>query len=168
VAVSGKHLTLLRHAKSSWADPEIPDHDRPLNARGRRAAALVGGYLRRAGCQPDLVLCSSATRTRETLELLDLAPNTDVLIEDQLYGASATTLLARLGTVPDVVRSVLLIGHNPGIEDLARTLAADGAVLGSAYPTAALASFDLPVPTWAEVGPGVGELRDFILPRDLD
>src|SRR5215216_6730711 len=120
-----KRLALVRHAKSSWADPDLADHDRPLNARGRRAATLVGQYLHAAGVHPDLVLCSSATRARQTLELLPLARMTDVLIEDQLYGAGPHELLARLRRIPAAVGSALLIGHNPGLEELARELVGD-------------------------------------------
>src|SRR6516164_5162951 len=103
-----KQLELLRHAKSSWDDPDIADHDRPLNARGRAAAALVGRHMREQTPSPDLVLCSSATRTRQTLQLLDLAAGTQVLVEDELYGAGAAGLLARLKAVPAPIGTVLL------------------------------------------------------------
>ena len=113
-----KRLALVRHAKSSWADPALADHDRPLNARGRRAAALVGEHLRAEGMEPDLVLCSSATRARQTLELFELAPATDIVIEDQLYGAAARELLVRMRRIPARVGSAMVIGHNPGLEEL--------------------------------------------------
>src|SRR5262245_54961274 len=86
-AMRRRQLVVVRHAKSVWAEPDLADRDRPLNARGRRAAARVGEYLREAGVHPDLVLCSPARRAQQTLELFQLAKTTDVLIEDQLYGA---------------------------------------------------------------------------------
>src|SRR5262245_53225155 len=121
-AMTSKLLVLLRHAKSSWADPDLPDHDRPLNGRGRDAAALVGRHLRQEGPHPDLVLCSSAVRTRQTLEGLELPGRVEVVIEDRLYGASAESLLSRIRQVPPGDGTVLVIAHNPGVEDLARTL----------------------------------------------
>jgi phosphohistidine phosphatase len=162
-----KHLALVRHAKSSWADPGITDHDRPLNARGRRAATLVGRHRRQEGMEPDLALCSSATRARQTLELLQLGSKTEVLIEDELYGAEASALLARLQRVPAAVGSVLLIGHNPGIEDLARTLVGDRQSLAERFPTAAVADLRLPIQTWEELDAGTGRLEAFVVPRSL-
>jgi len=162
-----KRLVLVRHAKSSWADPDIIDHDRPLNARGRRAAPLVGRHLRQAGLRPDLVLCSSATRARQTLELLRIRPGGEVLVEDQLYGAGASELLTRLGKVPAAIGTVLLIGHSPGIEELARLLIVDGDALIETFPTCAVADLLLPIRTWKELDSGVGRLHAFVIPRDL-
>jgi phosphohistidine phosphatase len=162
-----RHLELLRHAKSSWADPEVVDHDRPLNARGRSAAALVGRRLHDEGPRPELVLCSSATRARQTLELLHLGPAADVMIEDQLYGASAATLLDRLRTVPAQVGTVLLIGHNPGIEDLTRALDRKGLAAVEKFPTAALAVLGFGIRSWGQLDPGTGHLGSFFTPRDL-
>ena len=116
-----KRLLLLRHAKSSWDDPALADHDRPLAPRGRRAAKLIGEHLRENQIGVSLVLCSSARRARETLDLVQ-TPG-EVLIERELYGASADELLARLRRVPDQRGTVMLIGHNPAIEDLAVGLA---------------------------------------------
>src|SRR6202011_1415756 len=106
-------------------------------------------------------LCSSATRARQTLELLQLGSKTEVLIEDELYGAEASALLARLQRVPAAVGSVLLIGHNPGIEDLARTLVGDRHSLGERFPTAAVADLRLPIQTWEELDAGTGRLEAF-------
>jgi phosphohistidine phosphatase len=165
----GKRLVLVRHAKSSWADAELADHDRPLNARGRAAAAVVGDHLRRADVRPDLVLCSSATRARQTLDRLQLAPETPVLIEDQLYGATAGELLARIHAVPDTVESLALIAHNPGIEDLARMLASTGSALAAAekFPTGAVAEFRIPIERWRDLAPGLARLQTWVVPRDL-
>ena len=112
-----KRLLLLRHAKSSWDDPALADYDRPLAARGRKAAKLIGAYLRREQIRISLVLRSSARRARETLDLV--AASGDIQIEPELYGASADQLLERLRRVPDEVDAVMLIGHNPAIQDLA-------------------------------------------------
>ena len=162
-----KRLALVRHAKSSWADPGIIDHDRPLSSRGRRAALLVGGHLRQVGLRPDLVLCSSATRAQETLELLQLPTGSEVLIDGELYAAPAGVLLARLRQVPAEVTCVLLIGHNPGIEELAGMLVAVGTPLPEKFPTAAVADLSLPIRTWRELDAGSGELSAFITPRSL-
>ena len=163
-----KRLVLVRHAKSSWADPDLDDHDRPLNGRGRRAAVRVGRHLRGAGLVPDLVLCSSAVRTRATLDRFAFPSGTTVSIEDPLYGAGADALLQRLRVVPDDVRSVLLLGHNPGVEDLAALLVDDRHVLPEKYPTAAVADLRLSIGRWDALAPGVGRLDGFVTPRGLE
>jgi phosphohistidine phosphatase len=162
-----KRLALLRHAKSSWDDPDLDDHERPLNNRGRRAAEQMGAYLREVELSPQLVLCSSSLRTRQTLELLSLSRASDVHIEDVLYAASVSTLLGRLRRVDDPVDSVLLIGHNPGIHDLARSLVGAGGGIGEKYPTAALADLDVTVSSWGQLGPATSVLRTFVAPKDL-
>jgi phosphohistidine phosphatase len=159
-----KHLVLLRHAKSSWDDPNLADHDRPLNRRGQRAATSVGHYFRTQGILPDLVLCSSALRTRQTVQLLQLAPHVEVLIEDGLYGTGPGELLARLRGVGDAVTSLLVVGHNPTIQELAITLTDDQERLQS-FPTAALADLRIPVATWAGIGPTVATLDRFVTPE---
>jgi phosphohistidine phosphatase len=161
-------LYLLRHAKSSWSDPGLADHDRPLAPRGRRAAKAIGRYLREQDVEPALVLCSTAARTRETLQRIDV-DRREERIERGLYSADAEALLARLREVPDEVRSVMLIGHNPGVQDLALLLARPGPelrALEAKFPTAALASFA--VAGWSTLGPGTAELIDFVRPRDLE
>src|ERR1700694_3517154 len=104
-----KRLVLLRHAKSSWKVADLADHDRPLNSRCRKAATGVGEYLRHEGIVPALVLCSSAVRTRQTLELLQLGAESEVSVDDAIYGASAGELLARIQRVRATVTSVLAI-----------------------------------------------------------
>ena len=167
-----KRLVLVRHAKSSWADPDLADHDRPLKGRGRRAAGVVGRYLRDAALLPDLVLCSSATRARETLALLELPAATDVRIEDELYGATADDLLARLRTVPPTVGSVLVIGHNPAVEELMWMLVDRGDRLPDRlpdrFPTAAVAEVRFPAASWQELALHAGRLGSFVSPRDLE
>jgi phosphohistidine phosphatase len=163
-----KRLVLVRHAKSSWADSDLADHERPLKGRGRRAAGLVGRYLRDAALLPDLVLCSSATRARDTLTLLELPAATDVHIEDELYDASADDLLARLRLVPPAVGSVLLIGHNPAVEILTWMLVDPADRLPDRFPTAAVAEIRLPAASWREVELHGGRLGSFVVPRDLE
>ena len=166
-----KRLYLLRHAKSSWDDPTLADDDRPLAPRGRRAAKVMAKHLRRKGIAPELVLCSPSRRTRQTLTRIapGLGKNADVQIEPELYAASAAVLLEVLHEVPDEVESVMLIGHNPGIQDLALSLAGAGSestrVRGK-FPTAALATLELDA-TWRELGPGSAELVSFVKPKEL-
>ncbi len=160
-----KHLLLLRHAKSSWDDPSLADHDRPLAPRGRKAAKRIGEYLRSEETEVSLVLCSSARRTRETLERVQ--PPGEVMIEPGLYGASASQLLERLRRVPDDFESVMLIGHNPALEDLTLTLARRGTELaGHKFPTGALATLTFSGP-WHALAPEEATLTGFVKPREL-
>lgn len=166
-------LLLLRHAKSSWDDPELADHDRPLAPRGRRAAKALRRYARDEGLDPQLVLCSSAARAAETWKAIrdGIAGDPDVEVSDSLYEAGAGDLLARLRGVPEAVECVLLVGHNPSMEQLAGELSGPGdpkalAAMTSKYPTGGLAqlSFDGP---WAGLSPGGAHLDSFVVPRDL-
>jgi phosphohistidine phosphatase len=165
-----KRLFLLRHAKSSWDDPGLDDHERPLAPRGRRASKLIAEHLRRERIAPSLVLCSSARRTRETLKRVASAlDEADVSIEDGLYQASRESLLRRLREVPDDVKTVMLIGHQPAIQALALDLAGDGAELArvrAKFPTAALATL-LFAGDWSDLGPGVAELVAYVTPKEL-
>ena len=164
-----RRLLLIRHAKSSWDDAGLPDHERPLSARGRRSAALLGAYLRAEGLLPDVVLCSSSRRTRETLERLAI-DEAEPRVEDELYGADHRELLERLRRLQDA-GAVALIGHNPGIHDFAVDLAGpdlgDGAVrLREKFPTGALARYEVDG-AWADLEPGRARLVAFVVPRDL-
>jgi phosphohistidine phosphatase len=158
-----KRLFLLRHAKSSWDDPGLADHDRPLAPRGRRATKLMASHLRQEGIRPALVLCSTAARARETVEGVGLSD--DAVFERQLYGASADELLARLRRVPHEVESTMLVGHNPGMHDLALLLGAAGDVERK-LPTGALVTLELDG-AWSELGPGAVELVAFVRPKQL-
>ena len=171
-----RQLFLLRYAKSSWEHPSTPDHERPLNERGRKAAAAMRQMMRSKGLVPDLVLVSNARRTLETLNAFrpwDKPPIIDAT--GALYLASATLMLELLREVNGSVRSVLLIGHNPGLQELAVLLAgahekaAEGKrarLMAAAYPTGALAEFELSAP-WSEIGEGSGRLTRFVTPREL-
>ena len=163
-------LSLLRHAKSSWADPTLPDRERPLAPRGRRDAKRIAKHLRRLGFEPELVLCSSAARTRETLELVrpSLAGSA-VSLEEGLYAASRDELLTRLRLVPDDVSSVMLIGHNPGLQELALTLGSAGDELErlrSKFPTGALAMLTVAT-TWRRLAPAEAALAAYVVPKQL-
>jgi phosphohistidine phosphatase len=167
-----KTLLLLRHAKSSWDDPRLADHDRPLAPRGRRASELIAAHLRAHRITPGLVLCSSSARTRETLARIwpGLAGEVEVEIEEGLYGASADDLLTRLHQLSSNVESLMVIGHAPAIPELARRLAgcgADLARLEGKFPTAALAMFSFEG-SWQGLLPGTAELVDFVKPRELE
>jgi len=163
-----RSLYLLRHAKSSWDDPALADHDRPLAPRGRRDGKLIAEHLHSEGIEPELVLCSSAVRTQETLELIRSAlAGATVAVEDELYGASSDELLGRIRAVPDEVASVMVIGHNPGLHQLALVLAASGGErdrLREKFPTAALATLAF---RGSAVEPGSATLAAYVVPKQL-
>jgi phosphohistidine phosphatase len=171
-----RQLLLLRHAKSSWDDPRLPDHARPINARGRRNAAAMAEAMRELGLVPDVVLVSSARRTLQTLEALSPIEGSP-LIEpmDALYLAPWQALLDVLRGVRETARSVLLVGHNPGLHELAMALAGPAAMasggpmaerLAASYPTATLTEFSIALP-WRALEPGGGRLMRVLSPADL-
>ncbi len=171
-----QQLLLLRHAKSSWDDKAQSDHARPLNVRGRHAAAQMRTVLRELGLVPDVVLVSSARRTRQTLEALAPWDETPIIEPmDGLYLADASRLCSIVRGVSETVRSLMLVGHNPGLHDFALMLAGlQNAVahtqmaqrLTEGYPAGALAEFTIGC-RWGELGEGGGRLVRFIAPRDL-
>jgi phosphohistidine phosphatase len=168
-------LSLLRHAKSSWADRELEDHERPLAKRGTKAAGAMGAFIAREGLRPDLILCSGSVRTRATLALVlpQLgAPAPQIVFDDVLYMAEPTALLARLHQVENDTRRVMLIGHNPGLHALALELAGQGnrkdvKVLTAKFPTCGLAVLTFKVRKWSNIGSGTGKLELFMTPRRL-
>lgn len=169
-----KTLFLLRHAKSSWKDPSLEDFDRPLKGRGRKACKLVRAYLESHGFKPDIILCSAARRARETLSGISgkQPPPAPALFEESLYHASPITMLQRLRGLDDGIASAMIIGHNPGLEDLAYALTGSGDVaaletMERKFPTAALAVLSSPIGAWRELGPGGSSLDTFIQPKDL-
>lgn len=165
-------LHLLRHAKSSWNE-EVDDHERRLSRRGRDEAARVGARLPEAIGPLDLVLCSTARRARETMDLVlpGFSPAPRMAIEDGLYLASMNRLLIRLSRLDERDGSVLLIGHNPGLHELALALAASDspryeALADSKFPTAVRASFTL-ADGWAEIGRSRHLLTDYVTAKSL-
>ncbi|MGJ3647594.1 SixA phosphatase family protein [Sphingomonas sp. GlSt437] len=171
-----KTLTLLRHAKSGWNDPVARDFDRPLNDRGRRAAQTMGRYLRSIDLGFDHVVASPAKRVVETLE--EVGRGYGQAIEPawdrRIYLASGSTLLDVVADLPAGASHALLVGHNPGLEDLALMLVPDQAgndlrdALETKYPTATLATMTLDIDAWADAAPGCATLDRFVRPRDLD
>ena len=174
-----KTLTLLRHAKSGYDDPLLRDFDRPLNARGRQAAMTIGKWLRTAqdkGDMPDFdhVAASPAVRCRQTIDGVEtgmksrLAP----IYETRIYLSSSATLTELIAGFADHHRHAMLVGHNPGLEDLLLELVPPGNTLRDQaelkYPTATLARLDLDIDTWTKIDGGRATLTHFIRPRDLD
>ncbi len=150
----------------------MQDVDRPLAPRGARAAARMRDHIDAEGMRPELVLCSSALRTRETLAriLPGLGPELTVRIESSIYSFEADELLDRLRAIPADIGSVMLVGHNPAMQELASLLAADGDRLDElrkGFPTAALAELDLSISSWADLASGSGRLVRFVVPREL-
>jgi phosphohistidine phosphatase len=170
-----KTLILMRHAKSAWDKADLPDIERPLSPRGRKAAPLMGARLKKAGYRPDVVLCSTAVRARETLELLvpDLPKKAKVQHLKELYMAVPREMLNIIAKVPDSAETVMVIGHNPGLGSLAGWLAGEGdsellSKVRRKFPTAAAAVITFDVPRWAEVAGEGGTLTAFLRPRDGD
>jgi len=159
-------LILIRHAKSDWADPSRDDHERPLNYRGRRDAPEIGRWLASRGDLPGLALCSTAERTVETLALIlaELPVQPRVLHLGRLYHASAEEMLAVLKTADAPV--LLMIGHNPGIADLAAMLPGQPPQSDDfrRYPTGATLVLDMQGDSWADIQPGQASVRDFFIP----
>jgi phosphohistidine phosphatase len=170
-----KRLAILRHAKSSWDEPGLDDFDRPLNDRGWKAARRIGRELKQRGLRFDLVLSSTAARTRETIdgvqEKYDFkAP---IMFEPRLYGAGEAVLLEIVRGLDEKVKAPLIVGHNPGLQLLIAKLTRDDSKglrqrIAGKFPTAALAILELPAKRWVEVEPGNGEVVELILPRELD
>lgn len=164
----------MRHAKSAWDLGVEHDHLRPLNERGRRAVPVIGRYLAEVGFVPELVLCSTATRARETLDRLlrDFAPTPKVRYEQTLYLATRAEALDRLHGLGKRWRRVLVIGHNPGLQDLAAHLVgeADRAVAGRVvdkFPTAALVLMDCAFESWGDLAPTTVRAARFVTPKQL-
>jgi phosphohistidine phosphatase len=169
-----KALILLRHAKSNWDDPFLADIDRPLAKRGRKAGKRVSTWLKKHSIRPDLVLCSPAVRTRETLALIAdaIGAEAEIVYDKALYLAEPNDLLARIRKSDGGAASVMVIGHNPGMQELALALLRPGAKksrakLSEKFPTAAVACFDIPIAKWTELQPGEATLTAFVRPADL-
>ena len=168
-------LLLFRHAKSSWDDASLPDIARPLNARGRRAAPLIGQYLEEQRLFPDRILCSSSQRTRETLAavLPFLRKPCEITVTETLYRDSEDSYLPLIKALGGEARTLMTIGHNPATQETAMDVvgsgaAADKIAMTQKFPTAALAVFDFEHGPWSEVEPASGRLAAFVRPRDLD
>ncbi len=167
-------LLLLRHAKSDWDEPDLDDIDRPLNARGQAAALTMARYLVDNGLLPNLILCSTSQRTRETLARLlpSLTGETSIQVMPELYDQSEDDYLGLIRKHGGIAPNLMLIGHNPATELTADSLSGTGdadmiADFNEKYPTAALAVIDFDITEWAELDPKTGHLERFVKPRDL-
>ena len=173
-----KRLLLLRHAKTEPGGAGIDDHERALMARGREDAPKLGRYIRQCGYDPDLILSSTSRRTVETVELVTdtLSGVARVDYMDALYLAEPEVILQVIRLAPDKMKGVMVVGHNPGLEQIATLLAREPVkrkerdrfdMLEEKFPTAALAVLDFEVERWRDIEPGEGALKDFVRPRDV-
>lgn len=165
-----KTLFLLRHAKSEWASAEISDHQRALNQRGENEAFLVGEYLKENGIMPDLWLCSTAKRANQTVSAIakELSKEkSEICFDDELYSFSFLPYLEVLKSCDSVHNSILLVAHNPSLEELSTFLTGDE-WRTIQIPTAGLLKFDLAIQKWDELSKGCGELKWIITPETLN
>ena len=171
-----KRLYLLRHAKAVPADPRLDDHARELTVRGMHDAGAMGRHLRKSGFEPKLLLVSTSARTRQTAELVLREIEAEVEYRDALYLAEPGKILAAVQAAPSSIAELMMVGHNPGIEELATRLAREPVrrkererrdVLEEKFPTAAMAVLDFDIEKWRAISPGEGKLADFVRPKDL-
>ncbi len=167
-------LTMLRHAKSSWGDPLLRDKDRPLNARGKSQTKQMGEHLSQQNIDPDLIICSSAKRARQTLKQVSKNWQTDarIVLEDRLYLASTSSILSLFEEYGNSANHIMIIGHNPGFHTLASSLAASGdahdiATLSQRYPTGTLCVIKSNAVQWQNIDSEAGELVIFTTPKSL-
>lgn len=161
-----KTLLLLRHAKSDWGDFSLRDFDRPLAARGERDAPRIGKALRKRGSLPDLMISSPAARAKATIKAVAKAAklNLEIQYDESVYGASSPELIKLIRDLPDGNSCVLLVGHNPGFEDLVGRLSGNQ----ERMPTAALACIEFQIDHWQDVNDAGGKLRWLLTPKQLD
>jgi phosphohistidine phosphatase len=170
-----RRLLLLRHAKSSWSEPGASDHERPLNRRGQEAAPRIGAYLAKHRLIPDRILCSTARRARETWELVaaEAPAAPPATFTEKLYDASQRALVDVFrGADPDAA-SLLVVGHNPGLQEVATALIASGDLedrerLREKLPTGGLVVIDFAIADWSKLHPRSGRLERFVVPRMLE
>ena len=160
-----RNIYLLRHAKSSWDDPAATDFERVLNERGLRAALMMGEYAQRIGIRPELVVCSTAARTRETAAIFlpAVGISVDPIFTDKIYEATTGQLLELIAEIDNKFSSLLLIGHNPGIEGLTGVLTGENEIV----PTATLITISVDVDKWCNISPGCGRLVSIMRPKEL-
>ncbi|MDD7910419.1 MULTISPECIES: SixA phosphatase family protein [Pseudovibrio] len=168
-------LLLLRHAKSDWSNISLADHDRPLNDRGWQAGEMIGRHIAKNALFPQLVLCSTALRTRQTLSCLLQHMNCEMRIQimRDLYETSEADYVDLLTAMGGSATTVMIIGHNNAIQDTALELIGSGDIdlrqqLEAKYPTGALAVIDFDAPRWSSIMPRTGELQAFFRPRYLE
>ncbi|HUA46134.1 MAG TPA: histidine phosphatase family protein [Solirubrobacteraceae bacterium] len=168
---SAKRLFVMRHAKSSWDNPGLDDHERPLAPRGQRAVEVMSSYLQSSGIKPQLVLCSSSRRTRETLD--GIAVGGKHLVEPALYSATCEEVLVRLQQLPEDITSAMLIGHNPTVQILVLRLSnhdlsgrddPQREAMKRKFPTGALATLSFEC-AWSDLAAGRARLEEFVTPK---
>jgi phosphohistidine phosphatase len=162
-----KTLLILRHAKSSWKETGLPDHDRPLNKRGRREAPQVGELIKQENILPDIILCSTAHRAKDTLQAVVEKSGYagEIQYIPDLYQANVADIFSILGELDDEISRAMLVGHNPELEELAQTITG----VDLRLPTAALALVSLQIESWKEVPAGVcGDLLRFWVPKEQE
>jgi phosphohistidine phosphatase len=165
-------LYLLRHAKSDWANSSLKDFDRPLNERGRKAAKAVGKELRKRRIKPDLVLASPAVRVKQTLERVEDAygASFEITEDRRIYMAEPEALITLIRNAPDDAKKLMVVGHNPGLQQLVLGLAKPGELRDEAadkFPTGAFAELHFEAEGWRDLAPGTGALESLLRPRDL-
>jgi phosphohistidine phosphatase len=167
-------LMLLRHAKSDWSRSGLPDRDRPLNARGREAAPMMAAHISTHGLVPERAIVSSAVRTRETWKLMTptFPRKPETIFERRIYEASPHMILSVIKETPDSIKSLMIVGHNPGLQALALSLVGSGDSdlredLAAKFPTGALAVIDFVTGSWSALRAGTGKLTRFVRPRSL-
>lgn len=160
-----KKLYLLRHAKSSWDNASLSDFDRPLNDRGERTAPFMGKFMQKTGLEPALILSSPARRAKQTAKLVKKAGgfSCELRFNDKIYEASSRTLLQVVSEVDSADGSLMLVGHNPGMEGFIRLLTGELEPM----PTAALAVIELNINTWDKINDGCGKLKNVLRPKEL-
>ena len=171
-----KRLYLLRHAKAVPADPALDDHARELTVRGMHDASAIARYIRKNGFAPELVMASTSARTRQTAELVLREIEARAEYREVLYLAEPGKILGLIQAAPQTISGLMVVGHNPGLEDLATRLAREPVrrkerarrdVLEEKFPTAALAILDFDIGKWRDISPGEGKLADFVRPKDV-
>ncbi|HKS28395.1 MAG TPA: histidine phosphatase family protein [Pyrinomonadaceae bacterium] len=160
-----KTLLLLRHAKSSWKNPELRDFDRPLNKRGLKAAPLMGEFMKERRLRPDLVISSPAVRARQTAALAVESGElqTELRYDERIYEADVPALLKVVSQIDEAAETAMIVGHNPGLQELLRFLTDED----YEFPTAALALVSLKMDKWSAVAEGSGRLKWLVTPRSL-
>lgn len=160
-----KTLFLLRHAKSSWKDASLSDFERPLNERGQHAAPLIGEFMRQQKMRPDLILCSPAERASQTAALVCQAAalKAELRYDERIYAATVPRLCTIVAEIDESVEKVLLVGHNPGLEELLESLTGEVRHM----PTATLSHIALNIERWIETREQCGELIKMVKPKEL-
>jgi phosphohistidine phosphatase len=161
-----KNLLVLRHAKSDWNNPNMSDFERPLNGRGLRSALQMGAFLQEKKLEPDLIVSSPAVRAKDTAELIKDAAQflTELKFEPRIYEATVNDLIDVLKQIPKSCQVLLIVGHNPGFENLIESLTGETREM----PTAALAEVHLNIEDWSEIDVGQGNLKNLYKPKELE